>query len=180
MAQTAPLDVTSRPRRMRGFEPAAALMAPQMRRAAERRGFAVARLLTHWPEVAGPQVAAVARPLKITHAREGFGAVLTLLTTGVQAPWLAMELPRLRERVNACYGYNAVQRIVITQTGADGFAEGRPQFAPPAPRAPDPQAVAQARAVAALFDDAALSRAMERLALNHADRHSRISRKDLT
>lgn len=59
---------------------------------------------------------------------------------------LQMQLPTIRERVNACYGYNAISRVRITQTAPTGFAEGQAQFAPapkPAPRH-DPQAAAQA------------------------------------
>ena len=53
MARAAPQTPTAaadRParRRMRGFEAAALLVAPDIRRGAEKRGFAVARLLTHW------------------------------------------------------------------------------------------------------------------------------------
>ena len=102
----------------------------------------MARLLTHWSEVAGEDLARVTRPVKIGYARDGFGATLTLLTTSAQAPMVQMQLPRLRERVNACYGYNAVSRIVLTQTAPSGFADGQASFshaAPPVP-APDPAA----------------------------------------
>jgi hypothetical protein len=40
---------------------------------------------------------------------------LVILTTGAQAQMLEMQLPQLREKVNACYGYNAISRIRITQ-----------------------------------------------------------------
>ena len=116
-------DITKSPRRrMRGFEPAAKLVAAPVQSASEGRGFAVTRLLTHWAEVAGEQLAPITRPVKISHSRGGFGATLTLLTTGPVAPMVEMQLPQLKERVNACYGYNAVQRILLTQTAPEGFA----------------------------------------------------------
>lgn len=118
-------------RRRRGFKSVAMLTERTIRDAAGRRGFAVARLLTHWPEVAGPELARISRPVKMTHGR-GFGATLVLLTTGPHAPMLEMRLPYLRERVNACFGYNAVARIAITQTAATGFAEGQAEFSPAA------------------------------------------------
>lgn len=173
----------SSPRRRRGgFQQAATLLAGRVQKAAEGRGFAVARLLTHWPEIAGPQLAPVTRPVRISHARGGFGATLTLLTTGPMAPLVEMQLPHLRERVNACYGYKAIQRIVLTQTAASGFAEGRPVFAAtPAPAAaPDPQVRAQADAVARQFDDPVLAEAMARLALNIATKRHRNHRKDFS
>ena len=162
-------------RRGRGFAPAAQLLAERVQKAAEGRGFAVARLLTHWPEIAGEKLAAVTRPVRISHSRGGFGATLTLLTSGPMAPMVEMQLPQLRERVNACYGYNAIQRITLTQTAAQGFAEGQAQFAhaPKAPPAPDPAKLARAAELAGQFSDPALAEAMARLALNVSNRTSR-------
>lgn len=170
---------TRRPqRRSRGFQAAATLLAARVQKAAEGRGFAVTRLLTHWPEIAGPRLAAVTRPVRISHPRGGagtLGATLTLLTTGPMAPLVEMQLPQLRERVNACYGYNAVSRITLTQTAATGFAEGQAAFAhahAPAAPAPDPAVRAQAEGVARQFSDPGLAQAMAQLALNVASRRT--------
>ena len=107
-------------RRERGFERASILVAGPVRAAGEHRGFAVSRLLTHWTEVAGPDIARVSRPVEVTYGR-GLGATLTLLTTGPEAPMLEMQKDRIRERVNACYGYGAIEKIRITQTAATRF-----------------------------------------------------------
>lgn len=170
------------PRRFRGFRQAATLVAAPIRHAAEGRGFAVARLLTNWPEIVGADIATRARPVKIAHSRGGFGATLTLLTTGAAAPLLEMQLPQIRERVNACYGYNAISRILLTQTSATGFAEGRPQFdhAPAAPRAPDPETRRAAEALAADITDPALQAALTRLAMLKLTREGRHNRKAST
>ena len=83
---------------------------------------------------------------------------------------LQMDLPRLKDRVNAAYGYNAIARISLTQTAATGFAEGQAEFSPaPRPkaaRAPDPALQAEAAAVAAPVHDDALRAALEALAQN--------------
>ena len=170
------------PRRFRGFRQAASLVAEPIRHAAEGRGFAVARLLTNWPEIVGPEVATRARPVKIAHSRGGFGATLTLLTTGAAAPLLEMQLPQIRERVNACYGYNAISRILLTQTSATGFAEGRAQFdpAPPKARAPDPETRRAAENLAAGITDPALQAALTRLAMLKLTREGRPNRKAST
>lgn len=168
------------PRRSRGFRQASSLLASQIRRAAEGRGFAVARLLTHWPEIAGPDIAAKARPVKVSHPRSGFGATLTLLTTGPYAPLLEMQLPILRERVNACYGYNAIARIAVTQTAVSGFAEGQAVFdapKPAAPAVPDAQIQQQAARIAADIDDPALQAAIARLAALKLVRAAKPNRK---
>lgn len=167
------------PRRSRGFRQASSLLAEPIRHAAEGRGFAVARLLTHWPEVVGPETAARARPVKIGHQRGGFGATLTLLTTGPYAPLLEMQLPVIRDRVNACYGYNAIGRIVLTQTAPTGFAEGQASFdhAPKAAAPPDAETLRAAQALAADISDPALQAAVARLAALKLSREGRSNRK---
>lgn len=183
MAQKKP--ETQPRRRMRGFEAAAQLVAQRVKAVGEGRGFAVARLLTHWQEVVGPELAAHTRPVRISHGK-GFGATLTLLVPGAHAPLVAMQLDQIRARVNACYGFNAVSRIVLTQTapvgfaeGEGGFAEGQAEFAAAPRRAavPDPQKIAQAEDIASGFDNPALSDAMRRLALNILSRRDANDRK---
>ena len=117
-------------RRGKGFRRAAALVERSVRVAGESRGFAVSRLLTHWTEVAGAALAAHSRPVKISYGKGGFGGTLTLLTTGAHAPVLEMQKEALRARVNACYGYQAIARIAITQTAPSGFAEDAAPFSP--------------------------------------------------
>ena len=167
------------PRRSRGFRQASSLLASQIRHAAEGRGFAVARLLTHWAEVVGADVAARARPIKIGHSRGGMGATLTLLTTGPYAPLLEMQLPTIRDRVNACYGYNAISRITLTQTAPTGFAEGQASFdyAPKARPMPDAETRRAADALAADISDPALQAAVARLAALKLSREGRSNRK---
>ncbi|MDD7972437.1 DUF721 domain-containing protein [Roseinatronobacter alkalisoli] len=163
------------PRRRRGFEAASGLLNTQIRKVGEARGFAVSRLLTHWAEIAGPELAACCRPVKVSYGRGGLGATLTLLTTGAAGPMLQMRLPALREKVNACYGYNAIARISLTQTAPMGFADGQAAFTPapqPAPKAPDPQILRQAKAVADGVHDDGLRTALERLAGNVLSRAS--------
>lgn len=173
MAQTSHSSNKSTNRRKRGFQTACSVLAKQVQKAAEGRGFAVTRLLTHWPEIAGEKLARQTRPVRISHSRGGLGATLTLLTTGPAAPMVEMQLPQLRERINACYGYSAIQKIALTQTAASGFAEGQAQFAP-APRhearPPDPKAQAEAREVADRFEDPQLAEAMALLTLNISSR----------
>ncbi|MDU8911777.1 DUF721 domain-containing protein [Aestuariicoccus sp. MJ-SS9] len=158
-----------RPSTTKGFARTASLLQGRIRRASESRGFAQARLLTHWAEIAGADIAAIARPVEISYGRGGMGATLTILTTGAQAPLLEMQKDALRERVNAVYGYNAVQRVRITQTAATGFAEGRVAFdhAPKAkPADPAPEIVERARQTAGDVRDDGLRAALERLATN--------------
>ncbi|MEM8581544.1 MAG: DUF721 domain-containing protein [Pseudomonadota bacterium] len=130
-----------------GFKQTGKLLETRIRKAGEGRGFAVARLLTHWDEIAGSDIAAQCRPVNVGYSRKGFGATLTVLTTGAFAPLLQSHLPRLRERVNGCYGYNAIARIRITQTAPDGFRETPVAFDGAVPK-PTPNKTCAARAAA--------------------------------
>jgi hypothetical protein len=156
-------------RRQRGFEAAGGLLSTHLRQAVEKRGFAVARLLTHWTEVAGPDIAPLCRPVKIGHSKGAMGGTLTLLTTGAAGPMLQMQMPALRERVNACYGYNAIARIILTQTATTGFAEGQTPFSTAPKRTTQallPQVARAASASAAPITNPDLRAALERLACN--------------
>jgi len=155
----------------RGFKRTSSLLKERIRRASESRGFAVSRVVTHWEEVAGPDIAAIARPVDISYGRQGFGATLTVLTTGAQAPMLEMQKEQLRARVNSVYGYNAISRIRLTQTAPLGFAEGQAQFdmrahAAPARQGADPEVRAEVHDMAAPITDEGLRTALEALGQN--------------
>jgi len=138
-------------RRARGFAQAGGLVQARIRKAGEARGFAVSRLLTHWSEVVGADIARLCRPVRVHYGKGGIGATLTLLARGAAGPILQAQLPDIRARVNACYGYNAVAQIRITQTAADGFAEPQAGWGGP-PAAPVHPAPEQRAAAADLAD----------------------------
>lgn len=159
---------TKRPKGTGGFARTSALLQGQIRKTSETRGFAQSRLLTHWAEIAGEDVAAMSRPVEVSYSKGGFGATLVLLTTGANAPVLEMQKVQIRERVNAVYGYNAIARVRVTQTASRGFADGKVSFDHrPGVRAqaePDPATLAQAHEVAHGVADDGLRAALERLA----------------
>lgn len=152
-----------------GFARTSKLLEERIRKASETRGFSQTRLLTHWPEIAGEQIASMSRPVEISYGRGGFGATLTLLTTGANAPMLEMQKDQIREKVNAVYGYNAIARVRVTQTAASGFADGKVSFQHRETRqdkTPAPEAIAQARQSSADIGDDGLRAALERLGAN--------------
>lgn len=163
-------------RSFKGFQRTSGLLQPQIRTVGEKRGFAVTRLLTHWAEIVGEATAQIALPVNVSYAKDGFGATLTVLVKGAHAPMLQAELPKIRERVNACYGYNAISKVRITQTAPTGFAEGQAVFSPAPPKqktAPDPEILATAKQVAAPVQDEGLRAALEALAENVLTRSKR-------
>ncbi len=149
-------------KRGKGFRSASALLENRLRTVGEERGFAVTRLVTHWGDIAGPDLADITTPVKVSYAKGGFGATLILLTKGAHAQMVEMQLPGLRDKVNACYGYNAIARIKLTQTAPTGFAEGQAVFKHAAPQAPvrNPDHTATAQAAVEDIRDSGLRAAL--------------------
>jgi len=143
-------------------------MQPKIRKASEGRGFAQTRLLTHWSDIVGHDVAKIATPVNVSYGKGGMGATLVLLTTGAQAPMLEMQKEQIREKVNACYGYRAISRVRITQTAPTGFAEGRVAFekAPKVEKPINPDVVKEAKSLAGPCESEELRNALEQLATN--------------
>jgi hypothetical protein len=150
-------------RTARGFVRAGGLIDQQMRTAAARRGFAQARLRALWPEIAGPEFAAICAPLRLARARGPAGGLLTLAVSGAHAPKLQMLLPLLRERVNAAIGAGTVGRIQLTQAGR-GFAEPPAAYRPERP-VPPPD-LGRVEGALSSIGDGDLRQALETLARN--------------
>jgi len=155
-------------RRGRGFRAVSGMLETQVSKAGQKRGFAVMRLLTHWETIVGKDIAKIALPVTIGYSRDGFGATLTVLTNGANAPILQTQLPELRTRVNACYGYAAVSRVKITQTAPTGFHEGRMSFQhkPDQQASVTPDVKKASQSLARDVGSDALREALERLGAN--------------
>ena len=99
-----------------GFKKASILLRKSIQKASESRGFAQSRVLTHWSEIVGEEISSVSIPTKVSYKTDGLGATLTILTSGSSGPILEMQKEFIRTKINAVYGYNAVQKIKITQS----------------------------------------------------------------
>ena len=153
---------TQSARRGKGFKRTASLLQSRIKSVGSTRGFAVARLLTHWSEIVGADIARAARPVDVKYGKTGLGATLTLLVKGAEAPMIEMQKERIRNTVNACYGYNAIGKVRITQTAPSGFAEPA-ALNTPAPSCPAAEALEQASHTAADVQDNDLRAALEAL-----------------
>lgn len=156
-----------RDRRRPGFRRAGVLIEAQTRTAAGRRGYADARLKALWAEMVGPEIAGVARPVKLTPTRGPSGGLLTLGVEGANGPQIQMLVPLIRERVNAVLGPTAVGRVRITQ--ATGFAEPAAGFVRDDPPAPPPDISEFASGLSSIGDDD-LRAALQTLAENVVSR----------
>jgi hypothetical protein len=78
-----------------------------------RAGFRDATLVLRWDDIAGPETARIARPIKFSEGPQG--GVLTLKAEPGAALFLQHESRALIERVNAFLGRPAVARLRFVQ-----------------------------------------------------------------
>ena len=164
---------TKKPKPTYGFAQAGGLLASRVRAASSSRGFSETRILTQWAEIVGPTLAAIAQPAKVSYGRGGFGATLTVIARAAHGPELQMQLPAIRERVNACYGYNAISRVRITQVDrASGMSEPVREFVLDAPVPEANPAIIATLGLKNVKDDS-LRDALERLSTSVLTRNKR-------
>jgi hypothetical protein len=110
-------------------------LLPQAGGAAFRRfGFVQSSIVSRWKEIVGIRYAAVSSPesIRFPVGKKSRG-VLTLVVEGAHAPMMQHVAPTIVERVNAFFGYPAVERIAFRQ-GFVQAAKAKPRPAPPSLR----------------------------------------------
>jgi len=78
-----------------------------------RAEFSDPALVLHWEEIAGPETARLARPLRLAQGAQG--GVLTLLAEPGAAVFLQHETRALCDRINGFLGRAAVVRLKFVQ-----------------------------------------------------------------
>lgn len=166
----------------RGARPLGALVGRELTPSCRRRGLADGTLLLAWEDVVPGGVATECWVERIDWPRERRaavsegtgaapatrGATLVVGATPGAALVLSHATAELVARINAVFGWRAVERVKILRKAAPP-AEARP--ARPAP--PGPEAVAAARAHAEGIGHEKLKRAVIRLGANVLARSSR-------
>lgn len=118
--------------------------------AARRRGLAEAKLLTEWPTIVGPRLAARCQPIRLNKSTGRHGGILMLNVSGTAALELQHSELQILERINGFFGYPAVSRLRLIQAPPPTRI-ARP--APPAPqRLPDADEVEVTEAVQVIRD----------------------------
>jgi hypothetical protein len=99
-----------------------------------RFGFVQSSIVSRWKEIVGVRYAAVSSPesIRFPIGKKSRG-VLTLVVEGAHAPMMQHVAPTIVERVNAFFGYPAVERVSFRQ-GIVQAARARPRRAPPSLR----------------------------------------------
>ena len=104
-----------------------------------KHGFASADLLSHWPEIVGPDNGVLCTPDRITWPRssdaETPAGTLTLKSAPGRALDVQYKAEQLLERINAYLGYRAIAKIRVQPTTAAApiqTSNTPPNFEPPA------------------------------------------------
>lgn len=101
------------PQRRNRVSPVSADAGPLGQAAFARAGFADPTLVLHWDEIAGPETARLARPLRLSQGPHG--GQLTLLAEPGAAVFLQHETRTLCARINTFLGRPAVARLKFVQ-----------------------------------------------------------------
>ena len=116
----------------RSARPLSAFVAGCLGKTFAKQGFASAEIVTRWPEIVGPEIAAQSEPLKIQWPRgeaETGGGTLVLRVEGPAAIEVQHLSGVVIERVNRFFGWPAVARLALRQAPL----RGRPAKAMPPP-----------------------------------------------
>jgi hypothetical protein len=85
----------------------------------KKTSYAEPGLCDHWPDIAGPDIAALCRPGRLTGRSPGRTLEIHA-PSGAAAAQLQMQTETLKARVNRYLGPGAVDRITIVQSAVAG------------------------------------------------------------
>ncbi|WP_102960024.1 DUF721 domain-containing protein [Mangrovicella endophytica] len=152
-----------KPARRRGAQPVSDLMAALMDPILARRSGMTSGLVTAWPEIVGPRLQDVTRPEKIAWPpRRDIDdphepATLVVACEGAAVLRLQHQSGEIIARVNAFFGYGAVDRMRIVQKPVHVQRVSRKPKTRPLAAAEE----ARIDAMVARIEDPALKRALE-------------------
>jgi hypothetical protein len=154
----------------RGGPRALAAMLPKIARPAfGKRGFVEAGVLTDWPVIVGPVLAAETRPMKLTFPRGArTDGTLHIRVTSAFSTELQHLAPLVMERINRYFGYGAVARLTLSQGPVIRPLRNKRQKSPD----PEPEALRRLETRVAAIEDEELRVALAGLGRNIASRQA--------
>ena len=155
----------------RGGPRALATMLPKIARPAfGKRGFVEAGVLTDWPVIVGPVLAAETRPMKLTFPRGARSdGTLHIRVTSAFSTELQHLSPLVMERINRYFGYSAVARLTLSQGPVIRPSRKKREPLPD----PDPEALKRLETRVAVIEDEELRAALAGLGRNIVSRPAR-------
>jgi hypothetical protein len=106
------------------------MVDPLIEPAVLKRGFALNKLVSHWDHIVG-DCAAWCRPdgLTFPRGRQNDGTLKLQISSG-RGPQAQAMAPEIIDRVNAAFGYQAINRISLVQT-LTPTEKPEPAYTPP-------------------------------------------------
>jgi hypothetical protein len=160
--------------------PLAALVPGLARKAVGKRGFTDARILNEWPRIVGENLAGVTHPDRLTFPRgRKEGGTLHIRAAGPMATELQHLEPVVVDRINAHFGFRAVDAIRILQAPPSARADIRRPNAPrrPPPPPADPAALSDLEARLDAVEDPEMRAILRDLGESVIRRNARNARK---
>jgi hypothetical protein len=96
----------------------------------EKHGRAYATLIAEWTGIAGPGLAEMSLPEKLSPGTAHAGGTLTIRVAGAAATELQHLAPQIIDRINTCLGFGAVARLKVVQGPLPGRAPRRHRAQP--------------------------------------------------
>ena len=146
----------------RGFpRPLSELLSATLGDVLKAQGFASTEIISRWPDIVGPEIAAHSEPLKINWPRPVGSespepATLVLRVEGPAALEIQHLAAVILERVNRFFGWQAIGRIALRQAPLRRREKTTPQT-------PDPEVAAQVAETLPDINDENLRQALGRL-----------------
>ncbi|MBF0335340.1 MAG: DUF721 domain-containing protein [Alphaproteobacteria bacterium] len=125
-------------RRAIGPEQVSAMIGRVAGVALGKRGFAEGAVISEWPAIVGPLLAAQAMPLKLARGRgeKAEGVLHLKVASGAAAIELQHLEPLVLQRINGYFGYRAVARLALVQGPLPPRRAAKAAPPPPPPLAP--------------------------------------------
>jgi hypothetical protein len=124
----------------------------------EKHGRAYATLIADWASIAGPALAGMSLPEKLSPGSNASGGTLTIRVAGAGATELQHLAPQIIDRINTCLGFSAVARLKTVQGPLPGRPRRRHRILPTA----SPEAKAAVESATADIPDEPLRAALAR------------------
>ena len=115
-------------RHAKGFTHLGTFVKKNLLSKTDRLNFATTRLMTHWVEFVGEELASMSTPVDLHFDRKGGEVTLTLLSTSSHAELVRLSTPNILERINSSYGFKAIGRIRVTQAWRGNHAKSKDPF----------------------------------------------------
>ncbi len=91
----------------------AAVLPKVISKALGKQGFAVAAIISEWAEIVGEKLADDVTPQRISYPQDHSGGTLHVRSTSAMATEIQHLEPRILERINGYFGFQAVTRLKI-------------------------------------------------------------------